>query len=191
MKKGQITLIAAGLLTGTVALAQQGGTPSVDPSLQRAESVLSKSDLRQEDVRKIQSALNEAGYNAGPVDGIWGNRTGQALRNFQEAKGLDDTGRLDEQTILALGYSRDDFAIPPTLSESDVRQVQEALNKEGYSVGAVDGVWGAKTEAALKDFQMAKGIEPTGSMNHDSVLALGLSPVDFAAGEFREEEPTP
>jgi murein L,D-transpeptidase YcbB/YkuD len=56
-----------------------------------------------EQVRQVQRKLNETGYNSGGVDGIWGPRTEAAVRNFQRAKGLQVTGRLNEQTLQALG----------------------------------------------------------------------------------------
>ena len=42
----------------------------------------------------------------------------------------------------------------------DVRYVQETLQKLGYDIGAsgVDGIYGKKTEAAVKDFQKAHGL---------------------------------
>jgi peptidoglycan hydrolase-like protein with peptidoglycan-binding domain len=203
--QGRVATVAGGLLVGILMFAEQGasqptaqspgGDPVLQPSVEAAppasesEEVLSKHELGKADIRKVQSALNEAGYNAGPVDGVWGMGTDRALRDFQQAKGLDGTGQLDQQTILALGFARTDFDVPRALTRNDVRQVQEALNKAGYNVGYVDGIWGPATQSALRDFQRAKGLEPTGEMDQDVVLALGLSPTDFAAGEFQEDKP--
>ena len=38
-------------------------------------------------------------------------------------------------------------------SDPAVRDLQEALKALGYDVGSVDGVFGAKTESAVKKFQ--------------------------------------
>lgn len=43
-----------------------------------------------------------------------------------------------------------------------VRGLQDALNRLGFPCGAVDGVFGAKTEAAVRAFQRAAGIEADG-----------------------------
>ncbi|MEF3365337.1 peptidoglycan-binding protein [Methylocystis sp. 9N] len=43
-----------------------------------------------------------------------------------------------------------------------VRDLQEALKALGYDVGPVDGVFGAKTESAVKKFQQAKEIAVDG-----------------------------
>lgn len=51
----------------------------------------------------MQRKLNAADFDAGPVDGILGPMTRDALREFQEAHGLEVTGRPDERTLIALG----------------------------------------------------------------------------------------
>jgi hypothetical protein len=56
-------------------------------------------------VRDVQRALNERGYNAGAVDGQWGPATEDAVRRFQQASGLPQTGKLERSTLAALGVS--------------------------------------------------------------------------------------
>jgi hypothetical protein len=56
----------------------------------------------QERHRTMQTALNEAGYNAGPADGVWGARSVRALMAFQSDRGLPVTGRPSSQVYLAL-----------------------------------------------------------------------------------------
>jgi hypothetical protein len=60
----------------------------------------------ESDVRGIQQSLNDKGYDAGIVDGRWGPATESAIRKFQKANGLPETGALDAQTSAALGVSR-------------------------------------------------------------------------------------
>jgi len=56
-------------------------------------------------VRAVQQALNDRGYNAGPADGQWGAATQEAVKRFQRASGLPDTGELAPSTLSALGVS--------------------------------------------------------------------------------------
>lgn len=53
-------------------------------------------------VKQIQTALSNAGYNPGPIDGKIGKRTRQAIRDFQKDKGLMVDGRVGKQTWSAL-----------------------------------------------------------------------------------------
>jgi peptidoglycan hydrolase-like protein with peptidoglycan-binding domain len=55
------------------------------------------------------------GYYRGRVDGKYGSRTAFAVRAFQSSAGLPPTGRLDMQTLDALGSADTDFAyLAPT-----------------------------------------------------------------------------
>jgi peptidoglycan hydrolase-like protein with peptidoglycan-binding domain len=55
-----------------------------------------------EDTRQVQQALKDAGFEPGPVDGILGPRTREALRNFQTANNLQATGEVNQDTLAAL-----------------------------------------------------------------------------------------
>lgn len=57
-------------------------------------------------VRQVQEALLKAGYDPGPIDGMMGPRTEQALSRFQQAKGLSSSANLDAPTLSALGVSQ-------------------------------------------------------------------------------------
>jgi peptidoglycan hydrolase-like protein with peptidoglycan-binding domain len=61
-------------------------------------------DLRPEQIREIQMVLKEKGF-AVEVDGRLGSRTRQALIAFQRKQGLTASGRIDNQTVSALGVS--------------------------------------------------------------------------------------
>jgi peptidoglycan hydrolase-like protein with peptidoglycan-binding domain len=59
----------------------------------------------EDTTRSVQQALNDQGYNAGAVDGVMGPHTQSALRQFQQAQNLRQTGRPDARTLAALGVS--------------------------------------------------------------------------------------
>ena len=59
---------------------------------------------------EAQYQLMSRGYYRGRVDGRHGSRTTSAVRAFQSSAGLSPTGRLDIETVKALGSSDADFA---------------------------------------------------------------------------------
>ena len=63
--------------------------------------------VSQATLENVQQQLQQQGYykNA-KVDGVWGPQTRQAVLSFQQAKGLQTTGQLDQQTLNALGMSQ-------------------------------------------------------------------------------------
>ena len=50
-------------------------------------------------VRAAQSELGRLGYNPGPVDGVIGQRTTNAITAFQRAQHLPETGSLTPETL--------------------------------------------------------------------------------------------
>lgn len=62
----------------------------------------SSASPRRDLVRQVQMRLHAVGFNPGTIDGSMGPQTQQALRWFQNAKGLTSTGDLDEHTLNAL-----------------------------------------------------------------------------------------
>ncbi len=53
-----------------------------------------------------------------------------------------------------------------------ITNIQLILNKEGFDAGTPDGIMGAKTKAAITQFQKANGLNPTGQVDEALVRAL-------------------
>ncbi len=62
-------------------------------------------DLSVEEIRQIQLVLIREGFDIGVADGKLGAKTRQALISFQQRRGLQATGRIDSQTVTALGVN--------------------------------------------------------------------------------------
>ena len=71
---------------------------------------------RGNDVKNYQNILNQKGFSVGLADGIFGNKTRQAIINFQTRNGLTATGIIDQATINALNGNSNNPAVvnPPT-----------------------------------------------------------------------------
>jgi len=55
-----------------------------------------------QDILEIQKSLNLAGYPAGPEDGLYGQQTKAAIRDFQRDEGYEVTGTLSPSQIQGL-----------------------------------------------------------------------------------------
>ncbi len=53
-------------------------------------------------IRNVQGILNKNGYDAGPADGVMGERTKIAIKAFQKDSGLQPTGNVDKALVEAL-----------------------------------------------------------------------------------------
>lgn len=70
----------------------------------------------------------------------------------------------------------------PGARGEDVRQVQQVVADGGYGV-AVDGVWGARTTAAVRAWQQDTGVEVTGMVRLGTLVAVPRVPLTVAVGE--------
>lgn len=73
-----------------------------DTKLAAAFSRFSTSGTPDLRVRTAQMLLTYRGFDPGPIDGEVGNRTRNALRQFQEQAGIAATGEADDATLAAL-----------------------------------------------------------------------------------------
>jgi hypothetical protein len=62
-----------------------------------------QSSPRRELIRHVQERLQATGFSTGAIEGALGPQTRDALRWFQNAKGIRATGEFDETTLDALG----------------------------------------------------------------------------------------
>ncbi|MBP7535218.1 MAG: peptidoglycan-binding protein [Chitinophagales bacterium] len=65
-------------------------------------------------------------------------------------------------------------AATPAPTSGKVSQIQEALRAKGYDPGPTDNVLGAKTRAALTQFQKDNNL-PVGNLNVETMRALGVN----------------
>jgi hypothetical protein len=111
---------------------------------------------RGADVRAAQYLLTYRGYSV-TIDGVFSSTMQSKVKSFQSANGLTADGIIGANTWTKLA---------PTVKRGDsnyaVRALQYQLNaKHSYGL-AVDGVFGAGTESAVKNFQSHAGITADG-----------------------------
>jgi peptidoglycan hydrolase-like protein with peptidoglycan-binding domain len=104
-----------------------------------------------------------------------------AVREFQQAVGISEDGIVGSQTWAALvdaTFTLGDRTIYlrlPYFHGADVRVLQEALSTLGFPCGAIDGIFGAFSERAVREFQRNSGQHDDGIVGPDTVrLIQGL-----------------
>ena len=129
---------------------------------------------RGEDVKVLQRALKRAGYDAGTIDGIFGPRTEAAVRAFQRANGLTVDGIVGPRTWAALApyMEVEESWLRKGDRGPEVQMLQLALERTGFSPGALDGIFGTRTDAAVRAFQRANGLQADGIVGPRTLAAL-------------------
>jgi peptidoglycan hydrolase-like protein with peptidoglycan-binding domain len=77
--------------------------------------------------------------------------------------------------------------LPDNMSRSEVRQVQQALDKDGFKAGRADGRWGHETQSAVKQFQQSKQLQATGQLDQQTVADLGLDASKFSQSQGQQK----
>jgi len=105
--------------------------------------------------------------------------TESEIRSFQQARGLDVTGFVDAVTARALEESQwklGDRSLylhnVDLMRGDDVAALQTRLTEMGFDCGRVDGIYGPRTEAAVKEFQKSVGATVDGKCGPATIIAL-------------------
>jgi len=101
------------------------------------------------------------------------------IRSFQQERGLHVTGELNDATQRALEEARwklGDRSLylqkSPMMRGDDIATLQARLTEMGFNCGRVDGVYGALTEGAVKEFQKSVGAKVDGKCGPATIIAL-------------------
>jgi N-acetylmuramoyl-L-alanine amidase len=60
-------------------------------------------------------------------------------------------------------------------SGEEVKKIQQKLKNWGYYKGNVDGIYGSKTQAAVKSFQKKNGLKQDGIAGEKTLAAMGIT----------------
>lgn len=145
------------------------------------------------EVRNLQQDLTTLGYYWAEITGNFGAKTETAVKRFQEESGLTADGVAGTKTLNAIaaavarkgGTPASGGSAGTTLKLNSqgtkVSQLQTDLKQLGYYYAEITGNFGAKTEAAVKAFQKAKGLTADGVAGTKTLNAIAAA-VDKAGG---------
>ncbi len=132
-------------------------------------------------VGAIRSALVSLGLLPvqGPDSDLFDADVDAAIRAFQQRRGLIADGCVGPATqreLLAARWTLGDRTLSYTLSApmvgDDVADLQTRLTELGYNAGRPDGVFGARVDSAVRQFQHQRGISDDGVFGPASLREL-------------------
>lgn len=119
----------------------------------------------------LQFILNQYGNNLA-IDGIFGANTERAVRTFQQNNGLSVDGIVGQNTWRTL------LNLPPYPllrrgnSGTYVTFLQQLLESYLIPVGTIDGIFGSRTENAVRQFQQDNNLAVDGLVGNNTWNAL-------------------
>jgi N-acetylmuramoyl-L-alanine amidase len=149
-------------------------------------------------VAEVHAALVALGLlPALPPEPVYDDATDRAVREFQQRRGLSVDGIVGPETYRAISAAK--FRLGDRLLSlsshafvgDDVAALQDRLLELGFDAGRVDGIFGPRTEAALKSFQREYGLLADGSCGPGTLRALrqlGRLVVGGRPHQLRESE---
>jgi hypothetical protein len=127
-------------------------------------------------VAALQVGLRAHGFDPGPVDGIRGAHTTDALLRFQRAHGIRATGLVGRRTRSALGRRGKPLLGQRELAVGavgwDVAVLEFRLRRFGLRARAVDGRFTVRTALALQRYQSRRGLATDGIAGPKTYRAL-------------------
>jgi peptidoglycan hydrolase-like protein with peptidoglycan-binding domain len=89
-----------------------------------------------------------------------------------------------------VSQARRPSAAAPVPSQAQITaDIQRALAQRGYYDGAVDSIWGAKTDAAVRDFVQASGVKVNAQASEALLQAIAASPTKAAVSPAMAAKP--
>lgn len=149
------------------------------------------------EVLDIQRRLLVLGHAIDPAElsGPYGPTTEIAVRAFQELRGLRVDGIVGPDSwgqLVEAGWRLGDRTLylhEPMFRGDDVRGLQRRLNALGFDVGKEDGLHGARTDHAVREFQRNVGGDPDGIVGPQTLVTLErMRPVGLSRALVREQE---
>ena len=133
---------------------------------------------RSDAVAVIANTLTRLGIHSNPTD-LFDEGLAQAIKAFQQERGLTATGLINEisQRCLDEAWWKVGDRILALQSDSlmrgdDVSNLQDRLIQMGFNCGKVDGIYGSKTEASVKEFQKSVGVVVDGKCGPVTLISL-------------------
>ena len=145
-------------------------------------------EMTPEEVLQLEERLSALGYLSGDANEVFDEDTRLAIESFQQANGLEVSGRSDDETLARLlsgeAVSRQDYLrrfanayaqmtpLEKGSVNNDVQVMQRKLREYGYFAGESDGVFGDATQMAVESFQMVNGLSVTGVADGATIMRL-------------------
>jgi peptidoglycan hydrolase-like protein with peptidoglycan-binding domain len=177
-----IQLLSLTIVVGILGIARQA-------------SALTQLGDRGPEVTVLQERLLELGYFKGEISGYYGSMTDEAVKKFQQAKGLTPDGVVGTNTQAALEgpVIKESNSNKETLRLGDrgeqVSNLQQKLAVAGFAVNSQKGSFDEETEAAVRQFQQAKGLMVDGIVGQQTLSVLTTSNLKETAQDSLKELP--
>ena len=176
MRKFAVALLATTVMAAPAAFAASNNYQEQPQGQQTQGQQTQQNDSQQ-------SGMKQSGMKQGEQNAQNQNANDRQSKNQNQQSAQDQQSKQGKQQQTA---ENNQPISPQDLSRSEIRQVQQALQKDGFDSGRVDGRWGPETQSAVKQFQQSKQMQPTGKLDEKTVADLGLDASQFTQSQNQQ-----
>lgn len=115
-----------------------------------------------DEVKEIQQILADLGYLTGKVDGDFGGGTEKAVKAFQAAEGIEETGVVDDKTMEKLHQKQEE--------QAEAKRLEEANKMPDALQANFDGI-----VSVLQESEVTQNIQPFKTPDNLCVVAFTQS----------------
>ena len=140
-------------------------------------------------VKNVQQHLRAAGFDPKHTTGVFDERTGAALKAFQQRSGLPVTGAVDGATWKALQKSYILASKPASPAQKlgersgAVKASEKLLKKLGFNPGRIDGLFDQRTLQAVKAYEKKQHLTRDGAIGTNELAKMKKD----AKGDYRSK----
>ena len=94
-------IVLAGCSAASAPSSPALAPPIAQPTAAQTEERAANRDssATRDQIKGVQGRLARDGFYTGPIDGVWGPATAAAVSRYQHAHGLEETGKLNRETL--------------------------------------------------------------------------------------------
>ncbi|MFZ7131635.1 MAG: peptidoglycan-binding domain-containing protein [Eubacteriales bacterium] len=134
------------------------------------ESIIYKNGKSGNEILAYQLTLYYLDYMQVYPDGEYGNVTVNAVKAYQQSKGLTSSGDLDIETQESI--KKEKVVYKKGKKGDIIKEYQNKLISLGYLQGTADGQYGNNTANAVKAYQEENDLEANGTIDEATQTAL-------------------
>ena len=186
---------------GSPAAPDTAPAPTLDP-VPEPEPVLEPGDAGRQ-VRELQSRLTQLAWFGPVTTASYDPGTRAAVHGFQDKRGFEATGVVDERTWQRLLR----MTRPPTQGElfnrpgptlhgpgdqgPQVREIQDRLRQIAWLSGDVTSTYDPAVQSAVTGFQEKRGVPQTGEVDQRTLGLLEAMTAEPTADDLANRKPEP
>jgi peptidoglycan hydrolase-like protein with peptidoglycan-binding domain len=182
---------------GNMGIALTDGQNGVKPKTGSKRTVFR---VNKDQIVEAQGMLKQKGLYSGTADGKYSKQFRDSIKEFQSANGLRRSGSLNRATLEKLGIglteTQSAIAVNPNdlasarpkgsrtgrrvfrASREQISNVQKMLAAKGLYSGEATGKLDPATRDAIKQWQDGNNVKVTGTLNKETLVAMGVSLTD-------------